>query len=175
MCYMDTDSFIMHIKTENFYKDIADDVEKRFDTSNYVFNRPLPTGRNKKVIRLMKDELGGKIMTEFIALRPKTYSYLMDDGGSDKKAKGTKKCVIKRRLKFNDYKGCILNNEIVLKSLQRFKSERHDVYTEEINKIALNSNDDKRLQTFDRITSYPYGASAGKVRKTELLSKVKQI
>ena len=96
----------------------------------------------------------------------------MDDGGSDKKAKGTKKCVIKQRLKFNDYEDCLLNNEIILKSQQRFKSERHDVYTEEINKIALSSNHDKRLQTFDRITSYPYGASAGKVCKTELLNKL---
>ena len=104
--YMDTDSFIMHIKTEDFYKNFADNVEKRFDTSNYEVNRPLPAGENKKVIGLMKDELGGKIMTEFVALRPKTYSYLMDDGESDKKAKGTKKCVIKRRLKFNDYKDC---------------------------------------------------------------------
>ena len=120
----------------------------------------------------MKDELGGKIMTEFAALRPKTYSYLMDDGGNDKKGKGTKKCVIKRRLKFNDYKDCLLNNETILKSQQRFKSERHDVYTEEINKIALSSNDDKRLQTFDGITSYPYGTSAGTVCKTELLNKL---
>ena len=115
-------------------------------------NRPLSAGKNKKVIGLMKDELGGKIMTEFTALRPKAYSYLMDDGGSDKKAKETKKCVIKRRRKFNDYKDCLLNNETILKSQQRFKSERHDVYTEEVNKIALSSNDDKRLQTFDRIT-----------------------
>ena len=120
----------------------------------------------------MKDELGGKIMTEFVALRPKTYSFLMDAGGSRKKAKRTKKCVIKRRLKFNDYKACLLNNEIVLKSKQRFKSERHDVYTEEINKIAASSNDDKRLQTFNRITSYPYGTSVGKVCKTELLNKL---
>ena len=116
--YMDTDSFIMHIKTEDFCKDIAHDVEKRFDTSYYEVNRPLPTGNNKKVIGLMRDELGGKIMTEFAALRPKTYSYLMDDGGSDKKAKGTKKCVIKRRLKFSYYKDCLLNNEIVLKLQQ---------------------------------------------------------
>ena len=95
LCYMDTDSFIMLIKTEDFYKDIEDDVEKRFDTSNYEINRPLPTGKNKKVIGLKKDELRGKIMTEFVALRPKTYLYLMDDGKSDKKAKGTKNCVIK--------------------------------------------------------------------------------
>ena len=97
----------------------------------------------------------------------------MDDGGSDKKAKETKKCVIKERLKFNAYKDWLLNNEIILKSQQRFKSEKHDLYNEEINKIALSSIDDKRLQTFDRVTSYPYGTSAGKVCKTELLSKVK--
>ena len=114
----------------------------------------------------MKDEFGGKIMTEFAALRPKTYSYLKDDGNSDKKANRIKKCVIKRILKFNDYKDCLLKNEIILISQQRFKSEVHSVYTEEINKIALSSNDDKRLQTFDRITSCPYGASAGKVCKT---------
>ena len=171
LCYMDTESFIMHIKTEDFYKDIADDVEKRFDTSNYEVNRPLSTGKNKKVNRLMKDELGGKIMTEFVALKPKIHSQLIDDGGGDKKAKGTKKCVIKRRLKFNDYKDYLLNNEIILKSQQRFKSERHDLYTEEINKIALSSNDDKRLKTFNRITSYHYKTSAGKVCKTELLNK----
>ena len=110
LCYMDTDSFIMHIKTEDFYKDIANDVEKRFDTSNDEVNRPLPTGKNKKKIGLMKDELGVKIMTEFVALRPTTYSYLTDDCEEDKKAKGIKKCVIKRRLKFNDYKDCLLNN-----------------------------------------------------------------
>ena len=96
--YMDTDSFIMHIKIVDFYKDTANDVEKRFDISNYEVNRPLPLGKNKKVIRLMKDELGGKIMTEFVALRPKTYSYLKDGRKEDKKAKGTKKCVIKRNL-----------------------------------------------------------------------------
>ena len=71
LCYMDTDSFIMSIKTNHFYKDIANDVEKRFDTSNYELNRALPTGKNKKVIGLMKDELGGKIITEFVTLRPK--------------------------------------------------------------------------------------------------------
>ena len=93
----------------------------------------------------------------------------MDDGNIDKKAKGTKTCVMKWRLKFNDYKNCLLNIKIILKSQQRFKSEALDVYTEEINKIARSSNDDKRLQTFDRITSCPHGASVGKVCKTKLL------
>ena len=157
LCYMDTDSFIMNIKTEDFYKDVANDVEKRFDTSNYEWDRPLPKGKNKKVIRLMKDELGGRIITEFVSLRPKTYSYLTDDCKEDKKAKGTKKCVIKRMFKFKDYKNCLLNGEVVLKSQQRFKSKGHDVYTENINKIALSSNDDKRLIAPDKITSYPCG------------------
>ena len=84
-----------------------------------------------------------------------------------KKAKGTKKCAIKRMLKFNNYKKCVLNKKVVLKSQQRFKNEALNVHTKEVNKIALSSNDDKRLQTYDRITSYPYGTSAGKVYKTD--------
>ena len=113
LCYLDTDSFIMNIKTEDFYKDIANDVEKRSDTSNYEVDRPLSTRKNKKVIGLMKDELGGKIIMEFITLRPKTYSYLTDDGKEDKKAKGTKKCVIKRMIKFDDYKKCLLDGAVI--------------------------------------------------------------
>ena len=147
----------MNIKAEDFYKDIANGVEERFDTSNYEVNRPLSTGKNKKVIGLMKDVLGGKIITEFVILRPKTYSYLTDDCKEDKKAKGTKKCVIKRMIKFNDYKNCLLKDEVVLKLLQKFKSKGHDVYTENINKIALSNNDDKRKVSSEKITSYPYG------------------
>ena len=107
LCYMDTNSFIVYIKVDDIYKDIAEDVESRFDTSNYELDRPLPKGKNEKVIGLMKDELGGKIMTKFVGLRAKTYSYLIDDGSEDKKAKGTKKCVIKRKLKFENYKNCL--------------------------------------------------------------------
>ena len=157
LCYMDTASFVMNIKTKDFYKDIANDVEKRFDTSNYEVNRPLPTGNNKKVIGLMKDELGGKIITEFVTLRPKTNSYLTDDCKEDKKAKETKNCVIIRMIKFNYYKNCLLKDEVLLKSQQRFISKKHDVYTENINKIALSNNDNKRIVSTDKITSYPYG------------------
>ena len=161
LCYMDTDSFIMKIKKNDFYKDVSNDVEKRFDTSNYEVNRSLPTGKNKKVIGLMKDELG--IITEFVTLRPKTYSYLTDDGKEDKKAKGTKKCVIKRMIKFDDYKNCLLKDEILLKPQQRFISKKHDVYTEDINKIALSNNDDKRIVSSDKIKSYPYGYKGKKM------------
>ena len=100
---MDTDSFIVHIRTEDVYEYIAVEIEKRIDTSDYDIERPLPIGKNKNVIGLMKDELGRNIMTEFVGLRPKTYSYLIDDCSGDKKAKGTKKCVTKRILKFEDY------------------------------------------------------------------------
>ena len=103
LCYMDTDSFIIHIKTEDFYKYIAKNVEKRFDTSNYEDKRPFPKGKNKKVIGLMRDKLGVKILIKFVSLRPKKYSYLMDHGNSDKRTKGTKKFVIKRELKFKNY------------------------------------------------------------------------
>ena len=157
LCYMDTDSFIMNIKTNYIYENIANDVENRFDTSNYEVNRPLPMGKNKKIIGLMKDELGGKIIMEFVTLRPKTYSFLTDDGKEDKKAKGTKKCVIKKMIKFNDYKKCLLSDEVILKSQQRFISKKHYVFTENINKIALSNNDDKRIISSNKISSYPYG------------------
>ena len=99
LCYMDTDSFIINIKTDD-----------------YECNRPLSTGKNKKVTELMKDEIEENSMTEFVALRPKTYSYLMNDDIEVKKAKGTKMCVIKKTLKLNIYKNWLLNNEVILKS-----------------------------------------------------------
>ena len=175
VCYTDTDSFIIYIKTKDFQKDIANDVERWFDASNYNKNdeRPLPKGKNKNVIGLFKDELGGKIMTEFVALKAKSYAYLINSYNDDKnydkkkiinkKAKGRKKCVIKLELIFEEYKNYLLNNKIMLKSQQRFKSDYHKVYTEEVNKIALSSNDDKRIQTLDKITTYPYGTNTFKV------------
>ena len=157
LCYMDMDSFVINIKTKDFYKDITMDVKERFDTSNCIYDRPLPIGVNKKVIGLMKDELGGGIITEFVALRLKAYSYITNDFTELKKAKGTKKCVVKKMLRFSDYKNCLFSNGKVLKSQQRFKSENHSVYTENINKIALSCDDDKRIVAVDGISSYPYG------------------
>ena len=127
---------------------------------------------NKKVIGMFKDELGGKIMKEFCALRAKTYAYLMDDS-KKKKAKETKKCIIKRRIMFENYKDSLFNNNTILRSQLRFKSDLHNVYTEEVNKIVLNSNDDKRLQTFDRVTTYPYGTNAFKVCESEMMKMKK--
>ena len=92
LCYMDTDSFVYHIKTEDFYKDIAGDVEARFDTSRYSEEdkRPLTIGLNKKKIGLMKNELGGKIMTEFVALRAKLYAYKKLDKKRRRSARGSR-------------------------------------------------------------------------------------
>ena len=167
LCYTDTESFVIHIITYDFYENIAGDVERWFDTSNYGENeynsiekRPLPIGK-KKVIGLFKDELGGKIMKEFVGL-----TYLMDDDTEHKKAKETKKCIIKRRLMFKYYKYCLFNDKIILQSQQ---SDYHNVYTEKINNIALSSNDDKRLQTFDKITTYPHGTNDFKVCKSEII------
>ena len=108
-CCMDTDSFIVYIKTDDTHKDIREDVETRFDTSNNELDRSLSKGKNKKVIGLMKDELGGKIMAKFVGLRTRTYGHLIDRG-EDKKSKGTKKCVIKRKLKFENYKKLFRSN-----------------------------------------------------------------
>ena len=115
LCYMDTYSFIIYIFTEDFFEGINNDIERCFDTSNYDKNdkRPLKTGINKEVIGLFKDELGGKIMKKFCAPRAKTYSYLKDDDGEEKKAKGTNKCIIKRRIKFKDYKDSVFENKTI--------------------------------------------------------------
>ena len=139
----------------------TEDVETRFDTSKYKlqFNsidRPSLEGKNNKVIGLTKDNLGGKIMTNFAGLRVKTYSYLLNGSSEDKKAKVTKHCVIKRTLNFENYKNSLeatqpenkinymeknkididRTKENILKIQQRFKSERHSIFTEEIDKIA---------------------------------------
>ena len=161
LCYMDTDLLVYRIKTEHFYADIADDVPTRFKTSGYSGNRPLPIGMNKKVIGSMKHELGGAIMTEFVALRPKLYFFRQLDGSEDKKCKGIKKCVVKKTLTFEDYKNCLLNPPLgrvqgptdVYRSQLMFRSSKHEVHTIEVNKVALNRDDDKRISKKDGIST----------------------
>ena len=142
LCYMDTDSFVMDIKTDDFYKDINNDVDKWFDTSNYDKNdnRPLEIGKNKKLIGKFKDELGSTIMTEFCALRAKAYAYKLNDDTEMKKAKGRKKCIVKREIIYKNYVDALFNDEVIIRSQQRFRSDHHKVYTEEVNKISLSSN-----------------------------------
>ena len=157
LCYMDTDSLVYDIKTEDFYTDIADDIPARFDTSGYCPNRPLPVGLNKKVIGLMKDELGGKIITDFVALRPKLYSYKKQDGSEDKTCKGITKCVVKKTLTFEDYKTCLFSDSTEYRSQLMFRSAKHEVHTIEVNKVALNRDDDKRISRKDGISTFARG------------------
>ena len=128
LCYMDTDSFIMKIKTDDFYKDISNDVEKWFDTSNFDANdnRPLPIGKNKKVIGKFKDELGGKVMSDFCVLKAKTYAFKLYNDSEVKKAKGTKKCTVKNHITFNDYVHTLFNDTKLLKS--QFTLHLHYIY-----------------------------------------------
>ena len=113
-------------------------------------------------------------MIEFVGLRAKIWSYLMDDGSEhNKKVEGTKKCVIKQKLMFKNYRDCNFNNKTILKSQQRFKSNYHNLHTEQINKTALSSNDDKGFQAFDKITTYTYGTNSFKICVSEMLSKYK--
>ena len=141
LCYMDTDSLVYHIKTKDFYAEIVSDVELRFDTSGYdkADARPLPIGKTKKVIGLMKDELGGKILTEFIALRPKSHAYRKLDSKEDKKCKVIKKCIVKKTISFDDYKNCLLNAESIsiYRSQLVFRNNKHEIHTVEVNKVAL--------------------------------------
>ena len=110
---MDTDSCIIYIKAKDVYEDIANIIEIRFDTLNYEVNRPLTMKKKqkKKEIRLMKDKLGGKIMTEFLGLRPEIYFYLIDDGNRDRKAKRTKTFAVKWTISFHNHKTCLLNKK----------------------------------------------------------------
>ena len=157
LCYMDTDSLIYSIKTEDFYSDISPDVESRFNTSGYPNDgsRPLPIGKNKKVIGLMKDELGGEIMKEFVSLRPKMYSYRVVNS-EPKKCKGIKKCVVKKTISFDDYKRCLFSGESSHRNQLLFRSRKHEVRTLEVNKLALSREDDKRI-SIDGVVSFAIG------------------
>ena len=155
----DTDSLCYEIKTNDFYKDISGDVYKEFDTSNYPKVHPsgIPTGVNKKVIGLMKDEAAGKQITEFVGLRAKMYSHRTEGEVDVKKCKGIKKNVVKNGITFQDYKDCLNTGIKLMKTQYTFRSRQHDIFTEQMNKTALSANDDKRVILNDLITTLPYG------------------
>ena len=163
----DTDSLVYDIETEDFYKDISPDVREMFDTSNYPKNHPsgIETGVNKKVIGKFKDEAGGKIITEFVGLRAKLYSFRMDDGEEIKKDKGIKKSVVENSIRFDDYKECLDSKAKQMREMSVIRSYKHFVYTETVNKVALSADDDKRIIQEDGIRTLPYGHY---LTKTEL-------
>ena len=159
LLFTDTDSLMYEIQTEDFYKDISEDVKDRFDTSNYPENHPsgIPTGINKKVLGMFKDEAAGKIIKEFVGLRAKLYSYKMDEGGESKKCKGIKKQVVESSIRHEDYKTCLLTGKEQLRKQNILRSYEHEVYTEEINKVALSALDDKRYILGDGIHTLAWG------------------
>ena len=151
----DTDSLMYEIQTEDFYKDISGDVKDRFDTSNYPFDHPsgILSGFNKKVLGMFKDEVNGDIIDEFVGLRAKLYSYKMFEGEESKKCKGVKKSVVKKSITHEDYKTCLTTGNEQLRKQNIIRSYKHEVYTEEVNKIALSANDDKRYILEDGINT----------------------
>ena len=159
LLFTDTDSLMYEIETEDFYKDISEDVKDRFDTSDYPENHPsgIPTGINKKVLGMFKDEAAGKIIKEFVGLRAKLYSYKMDEGGESKKCKGIKKQVVTTSIKHEDYKTCLRTGKEQLRKQNILRSYEHEVYTEEVNKVALSALDDKRYILGDGVHTLAWG------------------
>ena len=149
----DTDSLLYLIHTDDFYKDISHDIKKKFDTSDYPPNHEsgIPTGLNKKVIGMFKDEVAGKQISHFIGLRPKLYSFKIEDGKNVKKCKGIKKSVVSKGITFEHCFDCLFTGEKQMRSMKIIQSKYHDIYSKEVNKIALSCEDDKRLVLSNKV------------------------
>ena len=139
LLFTDTASLIYHIYTDDFYKDISYDIETKFDTSDYPPDHPsgILTGVNKKVIGMFKDEVAGKQITCFVGLRPKLYSFKIDESKEVRKFKGIKKNVVKKGIEFEDYVQCLFSGEKQMRTMKIIRRENHDIYSKEVNKIAL--------------------------------------
>lgn len=144
--YMDTDSLVYVTKGDlDIYKLMADNIDK-FDTSNYAennaYNLPLV---NKRQLGLMKDELGGQIITEFVGLRSKMYAMRVNDEDKIKKIKGIKSNIVKTTITFNDFLNCLNSNQTIYRSQNTLRSKKHVMYSIKQSKVALSANDDKRV------------------------------
>ena len=159
LLFTDTDSLAYEIQTKDFYRDITQNVKKLFDTSNYPADHPsrIPTRKDQKVPGMFKDEAGGKVIAEFVGLRAKLYSNRMHSGSEEKRAKGVKKSVIEKKITFDDYKRCLFSEEPQTRTMNVIRSYKHEVYTEEVNKVALDSQDDKRIILEDKIYTHAHG------------------
>ncbi len=159
LLFTDTDSLCYEIETDDVYKDIKNDVDKWYDTSNYDKDHPsgLYSGKNKKVIGYFKDECGGKFITEFVGLKAKSYSFKTSDGKVEKKCKGVKKYVVSKHITHEDYKECLFTKISQLRTMNTIRSRKHEVGSERINKTALSADDDKRIIMEDGIHTMAYG------------------
>ena len=146
LLFTDTDSLMYQIYTDDFYKDISHDIKNKFDTSDYPPNHPsgILTGVNKKVIGMFKDEVAGKQITCFVGLRPKLYSFRIEEDKEVRKCKGIKKNVVRKKLDFDDYVQCLFSGKKEMRKMNIIRSENHDIYSKEVNKVALSNEDDKR-------------------------------
>lgn len=156
LMYMDTDSFIYHIKTENLHYDMLGMIDY-LDTSDFPTNHLCYSVKNKIVLGKFKDEMNDKIITKFIALRAKMYSITTVGGSKIKKIKGISRNVVKRDISFRDYYDCLVNNRIRRALMTTIVSKRHNITTMESSKIALSPFDDKRSILADGITTLAYG------------------
>ena len=153
LLFTDTDSLMYQIYTDDFYKDIKHDILSKFDTSDYPPNHPsgIPTGVNKKVIGMFKDEVAGKQITRFVGLRPKLYTFEIEEDKEVRKCKGIKKNVVKKRLNFDDSLQYLFTGRKEMRKMKIIRSEKHEIYSKEVNKIALSNEDNKRLVLEDKI------------------------
>ena len=150
----DTDSLMYEIHTKDFFEDIREDMKEKFDTSNFE-NSKLPR-LNKKVPGIFKDEAGGKIISEFVGLHAKSYAF-DKDGDEFKKCKGVKKYVVNKEITLNDYKNCLFSGRQQLRPMNVIRSRHHEVFTEQVNKIALSAGDDKREICGNKIETFAQG------------------
>jgi len=150
----DTDSLMCEIHTEDFFEDIREDIKEKFDSSNFE-NSKLPR-LNKKVPGMFKDEAGGKIISGFVGLRAKSYAFDMD-GDEFKNSKGVKKYVVNKEITLNDYKNCLFSGRQQLRPMNVIRSHHHEVFTEQVNKIAVFADDDKRIILPDRQNTFAHG------------------
>jgi len=159
LLFTDTDSLCYEIETEDFFKDISADAQEKFDTSNFTPNHPsgIPTGINKKVPGMFKDEAGGEIIEEFVGLQAKLYAIKKLDGEEEKRCKGVKRGVVKKSISFEDFKECLLSGRQQLRTMNIIRSHKHEVFTEQVNKIALSANHDKRIIMPDKINTLAHG------------------
>ena len=153
LLFTDTDSLLYQVHTDDFYKDISYDIKSKFDTSDYPPGHPsgIPTGVNKKVIGMFKDEVAGKQISCFVGLRPKLYSFRIEEDKEVRKCKGIKKNVVKKTMDFDDYVDCLFLGKKQMRTMKIIRSENHDIYSKEVNKIALSNEDDKRMVMFNKI------------------------
>ena len=185
LLFTDTDSLMYLIQTDDVYHDIKKDVKKKFDTSAYMVNYSsgIKTGVNKKVIGKFKDEAAGRQITHFVGLRPKLYSFKIEEKkegeeeinkekkvkGENKteidKAKGVKESVIKKSLTFEDYKKCLFSEEKSMREMNMFRCKNHDIYSVTVNKIELSPKDDKRIICENKIDTLAYNTDIAKETK----------